>query len=239
MTFNNQLIDKFLDAIFPLPEEFGTFGSEHEEEAECITNFKRAVKQVDLEASIRSGISKIVITSPNLNGIVIKIPFNGYFYKDEENEDGDKDEIFWNPFDWAPGTDSTDYCLAEYEKYDRLKTYRLDCFVAKVYYYKTIDRTRVFLQEEVIPQIDAPSTIKKPSKKSKELAREWYKKDVMSVDPEWVAACIDKYGKSKVKRFLRYCRDVDFDILEDAHNENLGYRKNGFPCVLDYSNFLD
>ena len=55
----------------------------------------------------------------------------------------------------------------------------------------------------------------------------------------FLANCLDKYGKSKVKRFLHYCANIDPDILEDIHDGNFGYRKDETPCLLDYSNFND
>jgi len=235
MTFNNQLVDKFLDAVFPLPVQFGV---SEDDMPDCICFFESAVKEVDPAAYVKYGVSKIAILSPNLNGIVIKIPFNGFYYY-EYNEDGYEEE-FWEPFCWANGSDESDYCLAEYEKYKELKTRKLDCFVAEVAYYKTINNTRVFLQEEINPNRELDSkSIKKPSKKSRKIADKWYKKRKFDISPDWIAGCIDKYGEAKVKRFLKYCNNIDMDILEDAHPGNFGYRKNSTPCILDYSNFND
>lgn len=240
MTFNNQLVDKFLDAVFPLPAQFGV---SEDDMPDCICFFESAVKEVDPAAYVKYGVSKIAILSPNLNGIVIKIPFNGFYYY-EYNEDGDDEEAedieVWEPFCWANGSDESDYCLAEYEKYQKLKTQKLDCFVAEVIYYKTIDNTRIFLQEEITPDHELNhNSLKKPSKKSRKIADKWYRKRKFDINPNWIASCLDKYGQAKVKRFLKYCNTVDEDILEDAHSGNFGYRKNGTPCILDYSNFND
>lgn len=234
MTFNQNLINKFLDAIFPLPKNFGITVSSYEEEAnDSIIEFETNVHAVDSEASVRWGISKIVIISPKLKDIVIKIPFNGYY--DEGYE-----VVHWNNFIWATGSDSKDYCLAEYEKYKKLKIYNLDCFVAKTWYYKTIDGVRVFLQEKAISINDSCNNDNiKPSKKSQDLADKWYEEDKFGINPEWIAICLDRYGKSRVERFLYYCENIDSDILEDAHCGNYGYRANGTPCVIDYSNFAD
>lgn len=233
MAFNYKLIDELLDAIFPLPKKFGIFLDEEGTDSDFLyfSNFKQAVSKVDPCASICYGVSKMVITSPNLQNIVIKIPFNGYFLMLPSEDE-------WYPFSWAAGSDSADYCLTEYEKYNKLKTYDLDCFVAKIAYYKTIDGYRIFLQEEVIPKSNSCNR-QKPSKKSQDLADKWYKEGKFYMDSEWIANCLDKYGKSKVKRFLKYCTDIDLDILEDMHSGNFGYRKDGTPCILDYSNFLE
>ena len=46
--------------------------------------------------SVCSGMSKIVIISPNLGNVVIKIPFNGLYGKRYE-----MGILEWNPFCWA------------------------------------------------------------------------------------------------------------------------------------------
>lgn len=235
MTFNHNLINKFLEAIFPLPQEFGVVWDDYENMPIDFPFFKKSINNVDPDASIFFGASKIVICSPNLKNVVIKIPFNGYFIETEENGECDRD---WYPFEWATGSDTSDYCLAECEKYHRLKAYGLDCFVAKTFHYKTIDGVRIFLQEKVIPENNL-YTIKKPSKKSQELANKWHKEGKIYIKPEWIASCLDKYGESKVERFLHYCTNIDLDILEDLHSGNFGYRNNETPCILDYSNYME
>ena len=226
MTFNHNAVDKILTAIFPLPEEFGLDNDTKPINFSLIQN---QIKTVDACAHINFGISKMAIISPNFNNIVIKIPFNGEFDNNAE----------WLPFEWASGSSSSDYCLAEYEKYCRLKTYGLDCFVAKTIKYKTIDNVRIFIQEKVIPQEDTYSLDFIPSLKSKELARRWQEEGQSIFDTFWFANCLDKYGQSKVQRFLYYCNNIDLDILEDTHEGNYGYRENGTPVILDYSSFSD
>lgn len=234
MTFNHKLVDEFLEEIFPLPEKFGVILREDEEsEPVDFALIQEIVWNVDPDASVYFGMSKLVITSPHLDGVVIKIPFNGCF-----NEYDAEGNIFWQPFRWASGTDKSDYCLTEFEKYNRLKDYRLDCFVAKVIYYKEVCGVRVFIQEEVTPDNDSYQT-RRPSQRSQDLAEKWYSEGKFYIEPEWIANCLDKYGKSKVKRFLYYCANIDPDILEDIHGGNFGYRSNETPCLLDFSNYSD
>lgn len=234
MTFNHKLVDEFLEAIFPLPEEFGVICGNDDDNDEPIDFwfFQEAVRDVDPDAIVRFGMSKIVIISPNLGNVVIKIPFNGYY---ESDMDG---SLEWNPFCWAAGSDSKDYCLTEFEKYNRLKTYGLDCFVANVMFYKKICGVRIFLQEQVTPENDSYCT-HRPSRKSQDLADKWYDEGKFYIKREWIANCLDKYGKSKVERFLYYCANIDPDILEDVHSGNFGYRGDETPCILDYSNYSD
>lgn len=242
MTFNHQLVDKILEAIFPLPDNFGVILLEDEEATlpnDIFNELQNSLWAIDPDINICYGLSKLVITSFQLGNIVIKIPFNGFFsWKYDVNEYDDFDNLLWNPFRWASGSDHSDYCLTEYEKYRKLKTYGLDCFVAKVMFYKEMCGVRIFLQEKIIPKNNLYYT-KKPSKKSQDLANKWYDEGKFYLDTEWIANCLDKYGKSKVERFLYYCANIDLDILEDAHNGNFGYRNNETPVILDYSNYLD
>lgn len=236
MTFNHKLVDELLKAIFPLPEKFGMIcgdGDFDEDEPINLWSFQEAVWNVDSAADICFGMSKIVIISPNLGNVVIKIPFNGYYM-----EEGLDRDLVWYPFYFATGSDPTDYCLAEFEKCNKLKTYGLNCFVANTMFYKKIGGVRIFLQEQVTPENDSYCTCK-PSGKSKDLADKWYSERKFNIEPEWIANCLDRYGKSKVKRFLYYCANVDPDILADAHDGNYGYRRDDTPCVLDYSNYSD
>ena len=232
MTFNHKLIDRVLEAIFPLPKEFGVICYDNDEtEPINFSFFQDAVWSIDPDANVCFGMSKIVIISPNFGNVVIKIPFNGYYM--EKNMEC---SLEWNPFHWAASSDPKDYCLAEFEKYNKLKTYGLDCFVAKIMFYREICGVRVFLQERVIPENDSYCT-RKPSRKSQDLANKWFDEGKIYIEPEWIANCLDKYGKSKVERFLYYCANIDLDILEDIHEGNYGYRNNETPCILDYSNY--
>lgn len=234
MTFDHEVVDNFLKAVFPLPKNFGIIYSASEDIDDLPIDYikiKKSVQKVDRNVNIFFGASKIVIISQKLNNIVIKIPFNGYFYGKE-----------WHDFEWAAGSDPSDYCLTEYEKYTRLKTYNLSCFIAKTIYYKTIDHFRIFLQEYITPLSDLAEedeNLFNPSKTSKKIADKWFEKGKICISPKWIANCLDRYGKSKVERFLYYCNNLDLDILEDAHDSNLGYREDGTPCILDYSNFKD
>ena len=233
MTFDYEYVNKLLETIFPIPDKFGILIRDDKPDKPInFKSIKKSIIRYDPSALIYYGMSKLVITSSKINNIVIKIPFNGVF-----EEDYDTGELFWCPFEWANGSDHSDYCLTEYEKYKKLKTYGLDCFVAKTMLYKNIYNTRVFIQEKVIP---VNELIKSPraSHNSKKLANEWYKKGKINIQPEWVANCLDAYGNSKVSRFLWYCEEIDLDILDDIHTGNFGYRNNNnTPCILDYSNY--
>lgn len=232
MVFNYELINKILEAIFPLPEHFGIITNEDYKPI----NFNKiytSIKKIDKKANLYYGMSKLVISSPNFGGVVIKIPFNGYF----ESSKNKKNIYHWFYFNGAEAADFSDYCLAEYQKYLQLKKKNLHCFVAKTILFKKINNTRIFIQEYALPEEDNYKSIEKPSKESKKLADKLYHSYDISIDSEWIAFCLDKYGISKTKKFLNYCNLVDLSILMDASYDNYGYRKNKTPCIIDFSDF--
>lgn len=241
MTFNHNLANEFLEAIFPIPEQFGVILQDNDigEFVGKPINYnilKTKLQTIDPDVNLYFGMSKLVILSPQLGDVAVKIPFNGYFTSEQDDKNDSK--LHWHPFRWASGSDPSDYCLAEYEKYLKLITYDLDDFVAKTNLFRIIDQTYIFVQEFVISEDDDYED-HQASHKSQDLANRWYEERKFDIDSEWIANCIDKYGKSKVKRFLNYCNNIDLDILGDTHLSNYGYRKDGTPCLLDFSNFLE
>ena len=247
MLFDHSIVDKILKAIFPLPERFGViqFDDSFCDEGDFINQKEiyQSLQEVSPETQIYFGITKMVIISPELPKVVIKIPFNGYYLingQEYDEEGGDLlDHGDWLEFYRSPGSNISDYCLAEYEKYQQLKEQDLDCFVAKTLFYDTIDGVNVFIQEWVTPE-KLSENIYKPSLKSKEKVtrlRDSYK-ELRLPDSNWMGICLDVYGEDKVKSFLSYCKK-DPDILYDCHKANYGYRLNDSPAILDFSNFLE
>ena len=229
MTFDKEMVDYILNIVFPIPSEIGVI----EDDSDCpnLEKIQKRIEDSGEKISIEYGMSKFVLISPLLPNVVIKIPFNGsYIYND------DTGELIYNYFEHASGQDCSDYCLAEYQKYLKLKSHHLNCFVAKTLFYKTIDETRIFLQEKVIPKsyiIDE----RIPSEKSRNQAKIFTHQTYRLSDNKWIANCIDLYGKNKVEQFFNYCSEIDNDILNDCHSGNYGYRLNGTPVIFDYSNF--
>lgn len=239
MNINYSFVDEILDAIFPLPEKFG-IGADMDKVENIETILQRDINE---DIRVCHGISKMVILAPALGDIVIKIPFNGqysYGYRSGPCRHSSKwvgksefgDPIEFEYFSGAGGSDEMDYCLAEYEKYEDLKDFGLDIFVAKTSFYKVKDGVRIFLQERANAVEDSIAT-PRPSEKSVKTAQGW--SDYMNLD--WVANCIDRYGEEITERFLNYALTNDEDILGDMHDGNFGYRDDGTPVLLDFCDF--
>lgn len=249
MNINYSFIEKVLDKIFPLPEKFGV-GADNED----VEMIEYDLQQnIDEDIQIFHGISKMVIVAPALGDIVIKIPFNGqYSYRCRYNyfhhsnrwvsnrwvdETESEKPIEFDYFCGASGADETDYCLAEYEKYQELRDHALDCFVAKTLFYGIRDGVRIFLQEKAMAA-DQSSEKPLPSKNSLKIAHEYQDNNNYAyMDFRWVANCIDRYGKGITERFLHYASETDEEILGDMHDGNYGYRDDGSPVLLDFSDF--
>lgn len=244
MNINYSFVDEILDAIFPLPEKFG-IGADMDKVENIETILQRDINE---DIRVCNGISKMVILAPALGDIVIKIPFNGqYTYGErfgprrhsskwvDESEEGVPIEFEY--FSGAGGSDETDYCLAEYEKYQNLIASCLDIFVAQTLFYKIKNGVRIFLQERVNPVEDSIAT-PRPSEKSIKAAKR-YSNDSAYVymDCNWIANCIENYGEEITEKFLSYATDIDEDILGDMHDGNFGYRDDGTPVLLDFCDF--
>lgn len=248
LKINFENINKVLEAISPLPEDFGVHNSSSEVEEEWILEeiYERAF-QADHYISIKHGISKLVLISPNFGDVVVKIPFNGSFkeetfYSYHSSNSANKycDTNDWKncfyPFTGASGRDRSDYCLLEYELYRKMKKASFSCFAVKTIFYTIINEVRIFLQEAATPLEDADKDdLAIVSEKSRKIATKWRDQDVTYMDKEWIAACIEKYGEKKTKKFIQYAED-NF-LFCDMHDGNYGYRKGGYPVLIDFCDF--
>lgn len=241
MNINFENINKVLDAIFPLPPEFGVEGSCNDSSEEpVLAEIEHKIFKADPRAFIRHGISKLVLVSPNFGNVVIKIPFKGtrcerYFLSDPEDEESDYEYYTeFTEFSGASDRDSSDYCLLEYEIYNTLKHYSFNCFAVKTIFYKIIEGTRIFLQEMACPEEDYSENFN-ISEKSEKTALRWRHECFTFMDTNWIAACIDKYGERKTKKFLEFADENN--LLGDMHDGNYGYRKGGYPVLIDFSDY--
>lgn len=235
MNFNHKVVDQMFKSIVPFPEHFGTNAYDIDNPPISYFNkFQDSIWEIDPDARIIFGTTKLVIVSPKVGeDVVIKIPFNGTFGKDGN----------WVPFRCAPDVSKeqkNNYCCSEYNKYNRLKNTNLNCFAAETTLYECGDLT-LYIQELIIPMADAYSEQPQPSTAAHETILKWWDNGTCPIPPnKWIENCLDFYGVYKTLRFVCYCSDIDLDILEDFSTSNAGYRKSdGTPALLDYSNFLE
>lgn len=240
--FNKHIVNLILEKIFPLPKNFGITLEEGGESVEptAYWNIRRKLMSIDPMIELYFGVSKLVIDSTLLPNIVIKIPFNGLYEYEFNERTGKFSELVWKPFTGATFISPSDYCLKECEKFNELKKEKLHCFIAETHLFKTVDNINIFIQEK-IRRLKEVHDIPKASKETKKIIQNLYANGDLDIDINtiWFAKSINDYGENKVKHFLDYCNNIDFDILEDIHDDNIGYRLNGTPCIFDYSSFND
>lgn len=254
MNFDKDVVDKMINLLPPILGEtpFGMLMDDHGPKNPIyFDEIQEQILDIDGDADIKYGMSKMVIIAPSLKNIVIKIPFCGIYdmyyddydrkYKNILYQDDDLCEYNFTFFDNARTKDRTDYCAVEYEKYQKLKTLNLNNFVAETEFYTFLSNgMKVYLQEKGFSSEDDPNWQgRKSSQKSHNLAKHWSEDEGITINTEWVGLCIDQYGEEKTKEFLDYCYYKDPIIISDCHDGNVGYRMNGTPFLLDYSGFED
>ena len=236
MKYNKDAVNNLINAIFPLPDQFGLdTGSDI---PIGMSEIQARLLHYDKKANIFYGMSKMVITSPALENVVIKIPFNGYLEYGYDEKEDDFDD-YWIYFAYADdGDDGSNYCWAEYKRYKEAREEKVNTFLAETVFHDVIDGISIFVQEKVNPACY--------SKKKYHISHfAEYLTSCLKVEYEmrmalpWVSACVDYYGISKTTKFLKYCHDVAPEIMEDLHNGNYGFRPDGSPCLLDFSSFDD
>ena len=200
---------------------------------------------IDHTARFYSGISKLAIVAESLGEVVIKVPFNGcYEYSDEYDYDDDEEEwdferkYSFEKFCGGGGKYNDDYCAEEYAAYKELKELGYEKFVAETELLGGINGMYILVQEFVTSMNDFDKTVitsKKAIETSKRIREDYVIAN--NVDDEWVAACVEHYGEELSEKFFNYTEDDGYSILADAHWGNYGYREDGSPCILDFSDY--
>lgn len=248
-----------------LPEDFGKV--QDDDFIANMNKIEDRIWAIDHTVKFYSGVSKMAIVAESLGKVAIKVPFNGcyeysdaywdflhdylcsneYDYADDEDEEeGDDDEEGWDfdrkyyfeKFCGGGGEYNDDYCAEEYAVYKELKALGYKKFVAETELLGGIDGRYILVQEFVTPMNDYRKKIVN-SQRSIEASKR-IRKDYSSannVDDDWVAACIEHYGEELSEKFFNYTEEDGYSILADAHWGNYGYREDGSPCVLDFSDY--
>ena len=109
----------------------------------------------------------------------------------------------------APATSTWDYCEAEEERYDVAEEYGFANYLAKTeIVYNTKNGIRIY-----------------------------YRGSLPIDDTKWLNTFIDCYGAYKLKQFLQFLENEDWD--DDLSHDNIGYTKEGKPVLIDYSSYME
>lgn len=226
-----------------LPENFGKV--QDDDFIVDMDEIEGRIWAIDHTARFYSGISKLAIVAESLGEVVIKVPFNGcYEYSDEYDYDDDEEEwdferkYSFEKFCGGGGKYNDDYCAEEYAAYKELKELGYEKFVAETELLGGINGMYILVQEFVTSMNDFDKTVitsKKAIETSKRIREDYVIAN--NVDDEWVAACVEHYGEELSEKFFNYTEDDGYSILADAHWGNYGYREDGSPCILDFSDY--
>ena len=240
------LVKNLLEKI-SFPDEFGPTEYDDYYDDELIDTLN---DNSDVTFEAASGASKYVLLSNSLP-FVIKVPFNGYWarkddYDEEENECDDDDDYRFVEFYGANTSkfyngihENNDYCATEAAIYERMCEMGYEKFFAKTSFLCTNSHKRIFIQERVTPYLRTENDVFKSIHTSKE-ANDLAGRIRIPFSAVWIEAAIRFYGLKLTLDFMNFLTSDDNVariIIEDLHHNNYGYRKNGEPCILDYSGY--
>ena len=231
-----KLLQEILDNV-DFPWNFGVYGET--DEIDCDLDIISSMNDCYEGFYSLNGASKYVLLNDTLP-FVIKVPFNGY-WEEDYNEETDEytGEFSFVDFEGSHFSPHNNYCAGETIIYDMMCKYAFDMFFAETKFFKKIDETPIYIQEKVIPYSSDKSKNFRSIKTSK-LAEKLASRTYINFPEAWIEAAICHYGKELTEAFIVYLSsddDVAEIIREDLHSSNFGYRENGEPCILDYSGY--
>lgn len=186
----------------------------------------------DLGYTVCYGISKVVILD-DYHDEVIKIPFNGiYSYNEEEEID-----IFHQNYGantYQESGSEWDYCETEVLNYALAAEKGYEEFFLETQLLGEYNGHPIYRQKKGITMsnnesIHASAESAKLYRDSRSLHNE--------AGMEWTAIAVDQYGKEKIEDFLNFLAETGMD--EDLHADNVGFNTEGKCVLIDYSGWRE
>lgn len=214
-----------------IPGQFGP--DDYGEETDSM---EQIMDQLPEEVDVCWGATQFVIIDPEQDKVA-KFAFNGEYYWNEETYEDENEETFNIPT-FEPY--HKDYADLGYDLFCKAEEEDIDILFAKVEFFgKTVSGNKIYLQEKVISYDDDWSG---SSEKNSENSKNSYKKLVEEnsfngikwFPKAWATAVIEWYGEELLKAFLKFINKYN---LTDWHDGNIGWRKDGSPCILDWAGY--
>lgn len=204
------------------PAEFGS-----DEDGEITEAMEDVYAQLEHgSANTAFGATKFVIFLNDKE--VAKIPFNGAFWYDSYQD--------WNFYEFYV----EDYCAREANIYEKAEDEGIEEFFAYTKYCgNSVCGKPVYVSERVYTFYDNDRVREKTnsfSMNSMERAKELKDKLSTRLHEEWVARAIEYYGFEAVQKLFDFIEKED---IRDLHCDNVGFREDGSPCILDYSSYYE
>ena len=212
------IVNDILSLSFPA--EFGS-----DEAGEETYSIEDVYDQLDSNVATAFGASKFVIFLNDDE--VVKVPFNGCFWYDDDAEGGMRFDEFNN----------NDYCATEAAVYADAVALGIEKFFASTKYYgSTVDHTPIYVAERVYTffENNEVRSKTKSSEESIKKATEVKKESHIGFPSEWLAQAIEYYGIDAVMDLIAF---IELEHIRDFHTGNVGFRKDGSPVILDYSGY--
>lgn len=197
------------------------------------------------------GASKFVLI-PNEGNFVFKIPFEGSTYESYCSGDGEVEELddYFETFSGAAvdGVYSWDYCATEEYRYKVAEENGLGFAFAKTEFFDYMGTTEhpVYVQEKC--QVFSKKYEYGSSHNSKEEIKKT--SDIIATVPscccgghyygigindDWLTDFRLYYGEKMLIKFINFIKAKHWD--DDLRTDNIGYRLNGMPVLIDYSGY--
>lgn len=186
----------------------------------------------------KHGCTKIVLFVPNIDEYVVKIPFQGtrYCVWNEDTEEYELDESSGSSFSYANSRvdcQEWDYCEAEAIIYEMAVAAGVGEFFAKTFYLGDIYGYPIYAAEKIKYEWwDLPYGKKRVSEDSINKARNLSHCVDIDLNGEALSLFVEQYGYEKTSMFVDFLNELQ---LEDFHNGNIGFDKDGKLKIIDYS----
>lgn len=221
----DKLTKVFNEIVKKVPEKFGW--DEYNTDKENTKIVSEALKDAKVVGGAYCGATKAVAIVSGCSS-VLKVPYSGKWEYDES-----VDCDYFTRFRGADNSEDHgwDYCLTEYEIYEAAKENGLDIFFPKTEIMGKCKSGTIIKQEKVLNFYEYCPV-------SEDETIEFVNSDIKYycfADSLWVAAAIERYGKAMVDKLIDFLENNFPIVIEDLHNGNIGFRKNGEPIILDFS----
>ena len=191
--------------------------------------------------SYEHGASKFVLIPIEKSDFVIKIPYTGYYWENEDEDDSNSEnyyqigtEEYEEYYGANEGERPWDYCATEALRYKIAKENGFEQYFAKTELLGYVNNYPIYIQERCIPLSNCRKDhrySKKERSITSDLCGKYY-----NINEDWLTDFRLYYGNEKLIEFIHFIENNEWD--DDLRSENIGY-KNGRPILIDYSGFFE
>ena len=192
----------------------------------------REAKLNNLKVSYYYGASQLVfIENKDTANRVYKLPFDGMM-REWSEYNKQIDDYDWHE-EWEDY--NTNYTAKTLELYNYAIEEGVNEFFADIKEEAfSFNHCIIYSQAFVVPiseQTKSTHSSEDSLNKAKKIKKE---KEYIPFTIDWVAVCIEMYGEDRFNQLIDFINKYDID---DLHQNNYGYTRNGKPMILDYAGF--